>query len=362
MVNVDLLTKSNVKEFNIHAILKLAADRHASDIHIKAGSQPIFRIHGKLKLEKELPVCTAEDTQQFLEEITTPDQRNYFFHEQELDFAYSAEGISRFRVNAYYQTGTVSLALRLVRTVVPTLEELNLPEICKNLVMKKDGLVILTGPTGCGKSSTMAAMLNYLNSRQERNVITIEDPIEYLFRDDKCTFSQREVNVDTRSFASGLKHILRQDPDVILVGEMRDLETLSITLTAAETGHLVLTTLHTPSTSQAIDRFVDSFPSSQHPQVRLQLSTVLQAIIYQNLIPVAKGEGVVPAVEVLIATPAVQNLIRDGKTYQIASYIHTGQSQGMQTLDQSLIDLCHRGLISQQETINYAQNLDSVKK
>ncbi|MBP1707777.1 MAG: twitching motility protein [Chloroflexi bacterium] len=356
----NLLAELNIKELDIHEILKLAAERHASDVHIKAGVSPAFRIHRKLKVVTDLPVCTGDDTAKFLEEITSREQRDTFYRDQELDFAYEDPGISRFRVNAYFQTGTVSLVLRLVRTDVPTVEGLGLPSVCKDLVMKKDGLLILTGPTGCGKSTTMAAMLSYLNTQQERNVITIEDPIEYMFHDDKCTFSQREVGVDTQCFASGLKHVLRQDPDVILIGEMRDLETMATALTAAETGHLVMTTLHTPSTFQAIDRFIDAFPASQHAQIRLQFSTVLLGILYQNLIPAASGTGVVPAVEVLVATPAIRNLIRDGKSFQISTYLHSGQSMGMQTLDQSLVDLHRRGLISYQDAVRHAQNADSI--
>ena len=360
MVTSKLLAKMNIKEVNVREILKLAVECRASDIHLKAGVAPAFRVSRKLQVRKDLPVCSAEDTLKFLEEITSPEQRDAFFKEQELDFGYEADGLSRFRVNAYFQSGSVSLVLRLVRNDCPTLEGLGLPAICKELVMKKDGLLILTGPTGCGKSTTMAAMLNYLNSQVERNVITVEDPIEYQFHDDKCTFSQREVNVDTHSFAAGLKHVLRQDPDVILIGEMRDMETMSTALTAAETGHLVMATLHTSSSFQAIDRFIDAFPSAQHDQIRLQFSTVLLGVLYQNLIPAVNGGGVVPAIEVLVATPAIRNLIRDGKTFQISSYLHSGQNVGMQTLDQSIIEIYRKGLISYQEAMSHAQNPETL--
>ncbi len=352
-----MLVKTDIQD-----VLKRAAQLDASDVHIKAGVAPTFRIHRELVLENDFPVCTAEDSRRILEEITSPELRDTFYREQELDFAYEVEGVARFRVNAYFQTGTVSLAFRLVRTDIPTLEELGLPEVCKELALKNDGLIILTGPTGCGKSTTMAAMLNYLNTQIKRNVITVEDPIEYLLHDDKCIFSQREVNVDTHSFGAALKHVLRQDPNVILIGEMRDLETMSIALTAAETGHLVMTTLHTPSSFEAIDRFIDGFPAVQHPQVRLQLSTVLLAILYQNLIPAANGEGVVPAVETLIATPAIRNLIREGKTFQMSTFLHSGQNVGMQTLDQSLQDLHRRGLITYHEAITHAQNPETFRQ
>jgi twitching motility protein PilT len=346
----------------IDEILSKASEKQASDVHIKAGVPPIFRIHRELMSISELPAFSAEDTKKFLEDITSPEQRDTFYKCQDLDFAYDAKGIARFRVNAYFQTGSIAMVFRLIRTTIPTMDELGLPAVCRDLVMKKDGMIVLTGPTGCGKSTTMAAMLNYLNTQQKRNIITIEDPIEYLFKDDKSTFSQREVNVDTQSFAFGLKHVLRQDPDVILIGEMRDLETMAIAITAAETGHLVMTTLHTPSAYEAIDRFIDAFPSNQHSQIRLQLSTVLTGILYQDLVPATNGKGVVPAVEVLIATPAIRNLIREGKTFQMSTFIYSGQNVGMQTLDQSLIDLHRRGLISYEDAISHAQNPDGLKQ
>ncbi len=365
MVSSSVYVKNDikaVKETGLKTILQAAAERGVSDVHIKAGFAPAFRIHKKLQVQRDLPVCTAEDTAGFLQDITSQAQRNTFLQEHELDFGYDAAGIARFRVNASFQVGTISLVLRLVATDIPSVTDLGLPRVCEDLVMKKDGLIILTGPTGCGKSTTMAAMLNYLNCQQERKVVTIEDPIEYLFQDNKCTFTQREVNIDTKSFGSGLKHVLRQDPDVILVGEMRDVETMSAALTAAETGHLVLATLHTPSSFQAVDRFVDGFPAAQQPQVRMQLSTVLQAIVYQNLIPSADGKRVYPAVEVMIAIPAIRNIIREGKTFQITNYIQSGQSIGMQTLDQSLNDLVRQGLISSREAQAHAQNPENIAK
>jgi twitching motility protein PilT len=334
---------------DIHKILRTAIKQGASDTHLKAGVPPTFRISRELLLEQDFPICTAEDTRRFLHEVTSEEQVQAFSRNLELDFSYEIPEIGRFRVNAYQQLGTVSLVFRWIRTEVPALEELGLPSVCKELALKRDGLVILTGPTGCGKSTTLAAMLNYMNKETKRNIITIEDPVEFLHQDGKCTFSQREVGIDTQSFADALKHVMRQDPDVILIGELRDLETMAIALTAAETGHLVLTTLHTPSAYEAIDRFVDAFPPYQHTQVRLQLSTTLQGILYQNLVPRADKTGIIPAVEVLIATPAIRNLIREGKTYQMLNFMHTGQSVGMQTQDQALIDLYRRGLITYDE-------------
>lgn len=347
-------------EVTIQQILRQAVSHQVSDTHIKADAPPIFRINRQLHEIHDFGVISDEDTKIFLANITSEEQQNIFYRERELDFSYEPAGIGRFRVNAYQQLGTVSMVFRWVRTEIPTLEKLGLPDICQDLALKRDGMVILTGPTGCGKSTTLAAMLGYMNENIKRNVITIEDPVEYLYKDNKSTFSQREVGVDTHSFANALKHVLRQDPDVILIGEMRDPETMSIALTAAETGHLILTTLHTPSASEAIDRFVDAFPPYQHHQVRLQLSTTLEAILYQSLIPRADGEGVVPAVEVLIATPAIRNLIREAKTYQMHNFIHSGQDVGMRTLDQALNDLHQRGMISHEEAYSRLRGRDNI--
>lgn len=240
------------------------------------------------------------------------------------------------------------------------MEDLGLPEICKTLALKSSGLVIVTGPTGCGKSTTLAAMVNYLNHTISRRVITITDPIEYLHRDIKCVISQREIGRDTRSFANALKHALRQDPDVIMVGEMRDLETMSIVLTAAETGHLVLATLHTIGAAEAIDRFIDVFPPHQQQQVRIQLSMVLEGVIYQLLIPRADNSGRVPAVEIMLALPAIKNLIREGKIYQIKNIIQTSTQYGMQTLNQSLTDLCKRGIITHEQAITRSNDTEEL--
>jgi twitching motility protein PilT len=351
-----LKSPSNI---NINEILKLAVDKDCSDVHIKVGAPPTFRIHRELHLETSYPALTAEDTKNFLHEITTEEQRQQFYRNWELDFAYGNPNIGRFRVNAYLQIGSVGMVFRWVRTNIPTMEKLGLPEVCRELAMKRDGMVILTGPTGCGKSTTLAAMLDYMNDTIKRNIITVEDPIEFLHEDKKCVFSQREVGVDTHTFADALKHVLRQDPDVILVGEMRDVETMGTALTAAETGHLVLSTLHTPSSYGAIDRFVDAFPPHQHAQIRLQLSTTMQGVLYQTLIPRADGAGVIPAVEVLIASPAIKNLIREGKTFQMPNFMHTGQDIGMQTLDQAIIEMHRTGKISTEEAMARVQSKES---
>ena len=342
---------------HIDELLRLTVTEGASDLHLKAGGVPVLRINGELVPQEQMPEMTLEDMAQLFEEITTDGQRSSFTDELELDFAYWANGIGRFRINAYLQGGTISLACRPVQTQIPTIEELGLPEVCKSLALKPSGLIVVTGPTGCGKSTTLAAMMNYLNQKENRKVVTIEDPIEFVYQDNKCIFSQRELGADTRSFANALKRAMRQDPDVILVGEMRDLETMAAALTAAETGHLVLTTLHTPSAPQAIDRFIDIFPPHQQQQVRIQLSTTLEGVLYQTLVPRSDGSGRVAAVEVMVATAAIRNLVREGKTYQLMNAIQTGSQYGMQTLNQALLTLYRNGIISREEAL--ARSLDA---
>ena len=346
---------------HINDLLRMMVTKGASDLHLKAGGLPVFRINGQLIPQDEVPEMTLQDMKQVFEEVTTDEQRSSFADELELDFAYQVDGIGRFRINAYLQGGIISLACRPVQTQIPSIEALGLPEVCKSMVLKPRGLIMVTGPTGCGKSTTLAAMMGYLNQEERRKVVTIEDPIEFVHQDKKCIFSQRELGTDTRSFANALKHALRQDPDVILVGEMRDLETMSAALTAAETGHLILTTLHTPSAPQAIDRFVDVFPPHQQQQVRTQLSTALEGVLYQTLVPRSDGSGRIPAVEVMLATTAIRNLIREGKTYQIKNAIQTGAQYGMQTLDQALLALCRNGIISREEALARSMDVEELK-
>jgi len=346
---------------HINDLLRMMVTKGASDLHLKAGGLPVFRINGQLIPQDEVPEMTLQDMKQVFEEVTTDEQRSSFADELELDFAYQVDGIGRFRINAYLQGGIISLACRPVQRQIPSIEALGLPEVCKSLVLKPRGLIMVTGPTGCGKSTTLAAMMGYLNQEERRKVVTIEDPIEFVHQDKKCIFSQRELGTDTRSFANALKHALRQDPDVILVGEMRDLETMSAALTAAETGHLILTTLHTPSAPQAIDRFVDVFPPHQQQQVRTQLSTALEGVLYQTLVPRSDGSGRIPAVEVMLATTAIRNLIREGKTYQISNAIQTGAQYGMQTLDQALLALCRNGIISREEALARSMDVEELK-
>lgn len=346
---------------NINELLGLAVARGASDLHLKVGGPPVLRINGELVPQDELPEVTSQDMECAFAAVATEEQMGNFADELELDFAYRVDGIGRFRINVYRQEGTISLACRPVLTQIPGLEELGLPGACKSLVLKHRGLVVVTGPAGCGKSTTLAAMMGYLNQTERRKVVTIEDPIEFVHQDDKCIFSQRELGRDTRSFANALKHALREDPDVILVGEMRDLETMAAALTAAETGHLVLTTLHTPSAPQTVDRFIDIFPAHQQQQVRTQLSTTLEGVLYQALVPRSDGSGRVAAVEVMIATAAIRNLIREGKTYQLPNVIQTGSQYGMQTLDQALLTLYRDGVIRREEALARSMNAEELR-
>jgi len=343
-------------------LLRMATARGASDLHLKVGSLPVLRINGDITAQEDMNVITGDIMQTLLNEVTTDEQRKAFADELEADFAYQADGLGRFRINVCLQGGTTALACRPIRTETPTVEELGLPAVCKTLALKSSGLVVVTGPTGCGKSTTLAAMMNYMNQTVKRKVVTIEDPVEFVHADKKCIFSQRELGRDTRSFTGALKHALRQDPDVILVGEMRDLETMAAVLTAAETGHLVLTTLHTPGTPEAIDRFIDVFPPHQQQQVRIQLSITLEGVLYQVLLPKKDGSGRVAAVEVMLATPAIRNLIREGKTHQMMNAIQTGAQYGMQTLNQSLADLYQRGIITKEEALVRSTDTEELKE
>ena len=344
------MVTDNDSEPTVLDLLRRVVETEASDLHMKAGSSPVLRIHGGL-VPQELPELTVEAVRNALSQIVTEEQQAAFDREKELDFGFSSNGIGRFRVNAALQRGSITLAFRPVRSDIPTLEELRLPDICRTLVLKPRGLVLVTGPTGCGKSTTLAAMINHLNDQERRHIVTVEDPIEFVHQDKQCLISQRELGADTTSFAAALKHVLRQDPDVILVGEMRDLETIALALTAAETGHLVLATLHTPSAAQTIDRIIDSFPPHQQQQIKVQLSTVLEAVLCQTLVPTANNSGRVAAVEVMVATSAVRNLIREGKTFQLPNVIQTGSQYGMQTLDQALAVLHQRGVVTRDEAV-----------
>jgi len=347
---------------DINDLLNLSISNNASDLHLKVGRSPVMRINGELLAQDDIGIITPEIMNSIFMQLTTEKQREAFATEMEADFAYQAKNAGRFRINICHQDGMIGLACRPVRMEIPTIESLGLPEICKTFAMKSSGLVIVTGPTGCGKSTTLAAMMNHLNNTVKRKIITIEDPIEYIHQDIKCMFSQRELGRDTISFANALKHAMRQDPDVILVGEMRDLETMATVLTAAETGHLVLTTLHTPGTTEAINRFIDVFPPHQQQQVRIQLSIALEGVIYQILIPRSDNSGRVAAIEVMVALPAIRNLIREGKTYQMMNSIQSGAQYGMQTLNQSLTELCQRSIISSEQALARSMNTEELSE
>ncbi len=346
----------------IDDMLRLTVESNASDLHLRVGIPPVLRIDGKLVSQYQIPEMTPEGMKEILESITSKEEAANFYRDWELDFAYAIEGVSRFRVNAHYQMGTIAMVFRTIRNEVPSIEDLDLPEICKDMVLESNGMVIVTGPTGSGKSTTLAAMLRYLNERVSAKVVTIEDPIEYVHTDNQCLFIQREVGNDTHDFAAALKHSLRQDPDVIMVGEMRDLETISTALTAAETGHLVLTTLHTPGVAQAMDRMIDVFPPHQQQQIRLQIAQTIKGALYQCLVPSIQGEGRVAAVEVLIANTAVRSIIREGKTHQLLNCIETGMEYGMQTIDQALVDRYKRGKISRDMVLEWCRDPMETKR
>lgn len=346
----------------IDDLLRLMAAKGASDLHFKVPSPPILRLDGRLVAVEGAPPMNGEAIRAAFEHITNEEQRQLFYRERELDAAYSISGLARFRVNAFWQRGTIALSIRMVPLQVATIDDLGLPQVCKSLALRPRGLILVTGPSGSGKSTTLAAMIDHLNENEAAHVITIEDPIEFLYRDKRCVIAQRELGTDSRGFAESLRHVLRQDPDVILVGEMRDLETTEAALRAAETGHLVLSTLHTTSAAQTVERIIDIFPANQQSQVRAQLALTLEGVLCQQLLPRAAGRGRVAAVEVMAVTPGIRNLIREGKTHQVPGMIQIGAQQGMQTLDQALSMLVRQGLITLEDAIMRCQNPDDLRR
>src|SRR6202012_5173534 len=327
-------------------VLLEVLDRRASDLHITAGTPPMLRVRGRLAPMEGYPVLTPTDTREIVYSILSDSQRQRFENTWHLDFAYQIPGRARFRVNAYMQRSAVGAALRLIPFDVVPLERLGLPAAVAEFANRPRGLVLVTGPTGSGKSTTLASLVDVINQEREEHIMTIEDPIEFLHQHKKCIVNQRELGSDATSFADALKAALRQDPDVILVGEMRDLETISTAITAAETGHLVFATLHTQDAPQTIDRIIDVFAAAQQGQIRAQLAIGLQGVVTQTLLPTADGMGRCVAAEVLVPTPGVRNLIREGKTHQIYSLIQTGGEHGMQTMDSSLAGLVQQGKIT----------------
>lgn len=344
----------------IEEILRIAKEAGASDVHLTVGIPPKMRVNGKL-VTMDYPKMLPGDTLDVLISIMTAQQRELFEERGEYDMSFSIPNLARFRVNAYKQRGSVALAFRLVGTKIPSPEELGLPDSVIDLYQRKRGLVLVTGPTGSGKSTTLAAIIDKINSNREAHVITLEDPIEYLHQHKLSMVNQREIGLDSDNYSNALRAALREDPDVILVGEMRDFDTISIAITAAETGHLVLSTLHTPGAASTVDRIIDVFPPHQQQQVRVQLANVLEAVISQQLIPTADGMGRVAAFEVMHANHAVRNLIREGKVHQLASVMQTSRKLGMITMDEAISQLFYAGWIDKNMAIQFAQDPESME-
>ncbi len=347
---------------DIFGLLHAAKSQNASDLHLVLNSPPMVRVKGGLQPIDGLTPMTAEDINQAFLQIATPEEREHFHRTLELDWAYSLAGVGRIRCNAAQQRGAISLAMRLLPAKIPTIEDLELPPILKELALKPRGLFVVTGPTGSGKSTTLAAMLSYLNANSTCHIVTIEDPIEYQYQSARCAVTQRELGSDTLSFPEALKHVLRQDPDVILVGEMRDLETAASVLTLAETGHYIMSTGHAPSATQAIERIIDMFPPSERYLAQTRLASLLVGVICQVLVPRADGSGRIAAIEIMIANAPVRNLIREGKIYQLPNVIRTNHDIGMVTLDESLVNLYLKGTISGESLLSLCNDRAEVEK
>jgi twitching motility protein PilT len=350
------------KELNMHELLNRVIEEDASDLHLTTGTPPTIRVRGSLTRLEEYPILQPAEIRRLIYAILTQRQRERLETDLELDVSYSLPGRARFRLNVYFQRDAMGAAFRLIPVDVRRIEELGLPAKVAEFARLARGFVLVTGPTGSGKSTTLAAVIDVVNRERRDHIMTVEDPIEYLHRHKTAIINQREVGADTHSFASALKHVLRQDPDVILVGEMRDLETISTALTAAETGHLVFATLHTQDAPQTVDRIVDVFPPHQQQQVRVQLAASIQGIVTQQLLPTADGKGRVLAVEILVATPAVRNLIREGKTHMIYSSMQAGARYGMQTMDQSLAELVRSNKITYELALERCHNAEDLAK
>jgi twitching motility protein PilT len=348
---------------DINELLHIAVTAGASDLHLKVGSYPMMRVSGTLVVATESKRLDRADTEAFANAMFTPELRDKFQRTQEVDLAHSIPGLGRFRCNVFQQRGTVGLVLRVIPTRIKTIDELGLPPVLKGIASEERGLVLVTGTTGSGKSTTLAAMIDHVNSTRAAHIMTVEDPIEYLHRDHHSLVNQREVAVDTKSFSHALRSALRQDPDVILVGEMRDHETVETALLASETGHLVFSTLHTLDATETVNRIIAVFPPHQQRQVRIQLASVLKAAVAQRLMPRADGQGRVPAVEVMVSTPFIRDCIVDkDKTPLIHGAIAAGTSQyGMQTFDQSIFGLFQQGLVTLEEALRWASNVDEFK-
>ena len=348
--------------FDFAGVLSGMVEARASDVHLSPGFHPAMRVKGSITPLEDYPVLSPQHTRDTVYSILNDDQRKTFESNKQIDIAYAIPGVARFRVNCFFQRGSISAAFRLIPQEIPQLTQLQLPQVLEEFTRKPRGFVLFTGPTGSGKSTSMAALIDIINRERAEHILTIEDPIEFLHQHRRCIVNQREIGADADDFALALKSALREDPDVILVGEMRDLETISTALTAAETGHLVFATLHTQSTSQTVDRIIDVFPAHQQQQVRMQLSIALQGIVTQQLLPTADGQGRVVACEVLVPTPAVRNLIREGKTHQIYSAIQTSGAIGMQTMDAHLAQLVRGNKITRELAEQRASVPEELKR
>ena len=344
----------------IEEILKVAKDAGASDVHFTVGVPPKMRVNGNLVAIEGYPILAPADTLDMLLDVLSESQRDRFEERGEIDLSVALSGCGRFRVNVFKQRGSVAMAFRIVSTNVPSPEKLGVPESVVDLYQRKRGLILVTGPTGSGKSTTLAAIIDKINNNRDAHIITLEDPIEYVHTHKLSMVNQREIGMDTQSYANALRAALREDPDVILVGEMRDFETISVAITAAETGHLVLSTLHTIGAASTVDRVIDVFPPHQQQQIRVQLSNVLEAVISQQLIPTADGRGRVAAFEVMHANHAVRNLIREGKSHQLASVMQTNRKMGMMTMDEAISQLYYAGKIDRDMAVQFAQDPDGM--
>lgn len=346
---------------NLTELLNLGIEKNASDIHITVGMPPILRINGKL-IPLDERVLMPEDTKKLVFEVLTEKMISNLEKNGEIDRSFSSQGVGRYRINAFKQRGSFGMVLRIIPLNIPSMDDLKLPNAIRELSSLRRGLLLVTGPTGSGKSTTLASLIDKINHERNCHILTLEDPIEYLHKHNKSIVNQREIGSDSKSFTSALRSSLRQDPDVILVGEMRDLETISIALTAAETGHLVLSTLHTSGAAKTIDRIIDVFPPHQQQQIRVQLSSVLQGVISQQLLPKKENDGRIAAFEIMMVTPAIRNLIREDKIHQIDTAIQTGASFGMMTMDTSILNLYKNGFIDKNTAIKQAINENHIKK
>jgi len=345
----------------IDNLLTELVEGDASDLHLKSGQPPVMRIRGSLVRIPELEMSPAEHSE-VLFGMLSEERREQLNTIRELDLSYTVPGVSRFRVNMFWQRGQVGAVFRVIPYRIRTIDQLGLPQVCKKIAMMPRGLVLVTGPTGSGKSTSLAAMIDHINTYRRAHIMTIEDPIEYVHPDKTSIINQRELATDTRSFSEALRHVMRQNPDVILVGEMRDLETIQLAITAAETGHLVFSTLHTVDAAQTIDRIIDVFPPEQQAQVRTQLSATVQAVVSQSLLPTRDGKGRIAAFEVMIGSPSIRTIIREGKTHALYMDIQTGRDVGMQTLDGCLLDLLRDGKIDYEQAVSKSSNIEDFKR